>query len=211
MSLKDKEITMNGKTHGGVSAVAYVTACSSLSLRFSYLGIALVVFASLLPDIDHPKSIFNRYIFFIRSKTGMTVLYSCLGILILWMDYIYFSFPELKALGASFITVALSSHRNGLTHSLSGLIIFTSIASFILTRYNAAYLCYVFMLGYACHLICDMATNRGVPLFYPFSKKKYKFPLTYRVGSKLGNFIEQIIMMTGLIYTVYKLPNILKF
>lgn len=202
---------MNGKTHAGVSAVAYVTVCSNLTFRFTYIGVALVILAALLPDIDHPKSIFNRHIFFIRSKAAMTVFYLCLGILTLWGDYVYYNNTVLKALAACFIIVAFSSHRNGLTHSLTGLIIFTSIASYIANIYKANYLSYLFMLGYGCHLLCDMATNRGIPLFYPFSKKKYKFPVTYRVGSKSGNFIELCIMIAGLIYTVYKLPAILKF
>jgi inner membrane protein len=206
-----KENSMNGKTHAGISAVAYVSICSNITMEFTYMGMAIVIFASLLPDIDHPKSIFNRRILFIRSKAAMTAFYTCLGIVVLWMDYVYFNNTVIKALAASLIIIAFSSHRNGLTHSLIGLIIFTCIANYIVNMYNANYMSYIFMLGYGSHLICDMATNRGVPLFYPFSKKKYKFPITYRVGSKVGNFIELCIMIIGLVYTVYLLPQILKF
>jgi inner membrane protein len=170
-----------------------------------------VIFAALLPDIDHPKSIFNRYLFFIRSKGGMVALYTCLSILTLCIDYIYFNIPVLKLLSASFFAVAISSHRNGLTHSLTGLIVFTSIASYTADLYNLKYLSFWFMFGYGSHLLCDMATNRGVPLFYPFKNKKYKFPLTYRMGSKVGNNIEKVILIMGLIYVVYRLPWILNF
>ena len=202
---------MNGKTHAGVSAVAYVTLCNNSLIKFSYIGIAIAIFAALLPDIDHPKSIFNKYILFIRNKSVMTVFYICLGVIVLWMDYIYFNSNAMKALSASFIVVAFSSHRNGLTHSLTGLIIFTIIANSISTMYGFKDLAYVFMVGYGSHLLCDMTTNRGIPLFYPFSKKKYKFPFTYRVGSKIGNFIELCIMIIGLFYIVYRLPSILGF
>ena len=55
----------------------------------------------------------------------------------------------------------------------------------------------------------DMFTKMGVPLFYPFSKKKFKFPYTYKVGSKVGTLIEEIIMIFGLTYIVYALPKML--
>jgi inner membrane protein len=54
-----------------------------------------------------------------------------------------------------------------------------------------------------------MFTKMGVPLFYPFLKKKFMFPCTYVVGSKLGNMIEGVIIIFGLMYTVYVLPTML--
>jgi Predicted membrane-bound metal-dependent hydrolases len=199
---------MNGKTHAGIAALTYIAACDRLSSRFNYISIAMVIFASLLPDIDHPKSIFNRYIFFIRSKGAMVTLYICLGIIVLYGNYQYYNKPVFQAIGVCLIVIGISSHRNGLTHSLTGLIVFACIVGYITRIYNFTNLVYWFVLGYFTHLVCDMATNRGVPLFYPFRNKKVKLPVTYRVGSKTGNFIEQLIMIAGLIYFVYKLPGI---
>jgi inner membrane protein len=200
---------MNGKTHAGIAVVTYVAVCDHLPCSFDYLSLAVVVFAALLPDIDHPKSIFNRYIFFIRSKGAMVTFYLCMGIIVLWGNYQYLGEPALQALGICLIVTAVSSHRNGLTHSLTGLIAFAFIVGYAANIYNAKHIVYWFMAGYGVHLACDMATHRGVPLFYPFKNKKVRLPLTYRVGSKFGNFIEQLIMVLGLIYIVFKLPGIM--
>jgi inner membrane protein len=201
---------MNGKTHAGIAAVTYVASCTKLPARFDYLSIIVIIFAALLPDIDHPKSIFNRYIFLIRSKASMVTLYICLGLVVLWGNYQYFSEPALQALGICLIVTGVSSHRNGLTHSLTGLIAFSAIVGYTANIYKVGYIVYWFMLGYGMHLLCDMATNRGVPLFYPFRNNKVKLPLTYRVGSKFGNFLEQLIMILGLIFIIYKLPGIVQ-
>lgn len=200
---------MTGKTHAGIGAVTYVALCDKIPGGFHYAGIGIVILASLLPDIDHPKSMMNKYILPFKNKAAKITLYACSGIIILWFNYLYNNSAMLVAAGLSFLFVAVSSHRNGLTHSLLGLIIFSSIVGYVGTGYHMPEVIYYFMLGYGIHLIGDMATNRGIPLFYPFKSKKVKFLLTYAVGSKKGKVIEEIIMALGLIYIVYRLPFIL--
>lgn len=199
---------MTGKTHAGIGLAAYVALSSKLPGGFSYLGLAVVFIASLLPDIDHPKSIVNKYILPFKNKSTKVTLYMCSGIIVLWFDYLYTNQPAYKALGAALIAIGLSSHRNGLTHSLLGMITFTFIIGYIGNKYNLKNLTSYFIIGYSVHLLGDMATNRGVPLFYPFKNKKVKLPLTYTVGSKLGTFIELVLVIAGLIYVIYKLPSI---
>lgn len=196
---------MEGKTHVGIGALTYIAICDRLPGKFNLLGIFVVVFASLLPDIDHPKSIINKYI--LPFKNGLTkkILYICLGIIVLWFDYLYVNEAGMKALGAVFIAIGLSSHRNGLTHSLMGLIIFGFIAGYIGEKYNMSYFIQYFLIGYGMHLVGDMCTKRGIPLFYPFIKKKMKFPMTYKVGSKFGRAIEGTLMILGLVYVAYRL------
>lgn len=201
---------MEGKTHAGIGAVTYVAICHELPGKFNMLGIFIVIFASLFPDIDHPKSIINQYVLPFKNGITKKVVYICLGIIVLWFDYIYTNEPALKAMGGSFIAIGISSHRNGLTHSLIGLIIFTFISGYIEEKYNINYMTQYFTIGYGMHLIGDMCTKKGIPLFYPFVKKKMKLPLTYKVGSKLGKFIEGFIMILGLVYVfyvVYTFPN----
>lgn len=199
---------MNGKTHAGIGLAAFVALSNKLPDGFSYLGMGVVVIASLLPDIDHPKSIMNRYILPFKNKGAKVTLYICSGIIVLYFDYIYTNQPAYKALGAALISVGLSSHRNGLTHSLLGMITFSFIVSYIENKYNLKNITCYFIIGYSLHLLCDMSTNRGVPLFYPFKNKKVKFPFTYRVGSKFGNFIELVLVIGGLVYVIYRLPGI---
>lgn len=199
---------MNGKTHAGIGLATYVAVSDKLPGGFSYIGLGVVLLASLLPDIDHPKSIMNRYILPFKNKASKVTLYICSGIIVLYFDYLYTNQPAYKALGAALIAVGLSSHRQGLTHSLFGMITFTFIAGYAGNKYHLQHITSYFLTGYSMHLLCDMLTNRGVPLFYPFKNKKVKMPLTYRVGSKLGNLIELILVAAGLIYVVYKIPLI---
>lgn len=200
---------MNGKTHAGIGLAAYVAISDRLPGGFNYLGLGIVLIASLLPDIDHPKSIINRYILPFKNKYTKVTLYLCSGIIVLYFDYLYTNQPAYKALGAALIAVGLSSHREGLTHSLLGMITFTFIVGYIGDKYNIKHITTDFIIGYSTHLLGDMLTNRGVPLFYPFKNKKVKLPLTYRVGSKIGNLIELILVAAGLVYVIYRIPLIM--
>lgn len=199
---------MKGTTHAGIGLAAYAAVSDKFPGGFNYIAMAIVLGASLLPDIDHPKSLINRYILPFKNKGAKVTLYLCSGIIVLWFDYIYTNQPAYKALGAALIAVGLSSHRQGLTHSLLGMITFSFIIGYIGNKYNIKNITSYFILGYSLHLLCDMATNRGVPLFYPFKNKKIKLPLTYRVGSKLGNFIELVLVVSGLLYVIYRIPII---
>lgn len=205
----NEEKNMKGKTHAGIGLITFVALSNKLPGKINLLGIITVFIASLLPDIDHPKSIVNKYILPFKNKTSKVVLYACSGIIILWYDYLYANMPVLKALGIVCMIVALSTHRNGLTHSLAGMILFSFISGYLGNMYDKHYIIYYFMMGYGMHLVCDMATNRGIPLFYPFKNKKIKLPFTYKTSSKTGNIIEEVIMILGLLYVVYRLPSII--
>lgn len=200
---------MKGKTHVGIGAVTFMFICDRLPEKFNYIGLIIVIISSLIPDIDHPKSIINKYFLPVKNKKTKTAIYSCLALVVLWFDYLYIGEPALKALGITLIFIALSSHRNGLTHSLTGLIVFTLIAGYLGKVYNINFIVYYFMIGYGMHLLCDMMTKMGIPLFYPFITKKYKFPLSYKVSSKIGNLFEDFLMIMGLVYTIFRLPAIL--
>ncbi|WP_446897878.1 metal-dependent hydrolase [Clostridium sp. LBM24168] len=199
---------MKGKTHAGMGILTFLSIYQLIPGGFSYFGMIVVAFSSVLPDIDHPKSIINKYVLPFKNKMTKVTLYICLGIILLWYDYLYSDEPIVRAAGVVSIIIAVSSHRSGLTHSLMGMSMFSFIAGYIGNMYDIRYLIYYFMIGYGMHLICDMFTNRGVPLFYPFSKKKVKFPLTYSTNSKIGSAIEQLLMIGGLLFTIYKIPVI---
>ncbi|KYH35397.1 inner membrane protein [Clostridium tepidiprofundi DSM 19306] len=198
---------MEGKTHAIVGAASYVALANKLPGKFSFLGMFIVVFAALLPDIDHPKSLFNKYILPIKNKTTKMILYFSLGVLVLWFDYLYTNEKALKALGISFIFIGISSHRNGLTHSLIGLWVFGFVSEYFGKTFGMPQIKYYVILGYSTHLICDSMTKMGLPLFYPFLRKKIKLPLAFKVGSKTGKFIEGIISTLALVYMVYMLPS----
>lgn len=200
---------MTGKTHAGIGSVIYVAICNQLPGKFNYIGMIVVFFASILPDVDHPKSMINKYILPFKNKTTKVTIYICLGIIILWFDFLYTKELALKSLAVCFIIIGLSTHRNGLLHSLTGMMLLMLMLGYTCTKYLLPPLVYPFVIGYGSHLVGDMFTKMGVPLFYPFSNRKFKFPCTYKVGSKVGRLIEEIIMIFGVVYIVYALPKML--
>lgn len=199
---------MKGKTHAGIGILTFIAIYNKLPIKMELSGVAIVTLASLLPDVDHPKSIINKYLLPFKNKMTKVVFYACIGITILYYSFVYNGEDYLKAIGMLFLLISISSHRNGLTHSLTGMIIFSVLAGYLGNIYNIDNVIYYFMLGYGLHLLCDMGTNRGVPLFYPFRGKNVKFPYTYKTNSKAGNTLEDIIAIIGLIYAVYRLPSI---
>lgn len=202
---------MTGKAHAEIGIVTYIGICDKLPGNFSYIGIVVVGIASLFPDIDHPNSIFNKYILPIKNNATKVIVYVSIGLILLFLDNLYFNNSLMKLIGFMFIMIGFSSHREGITHSLLGMIIFTVIISCFAQKYKIPNVPYYFLIGYGMHLLGDMLTKRGVPIFYPFNKKKYKFPLNFSTGTKTAKIIEQIIMVVGLMYVIYKLPSILTY
>lgn len=201
---------MTGKTHVGMGAAVGVAMSSKVPGELSIMAIVVVVISSLLPDIDHPKSIFNKYILPVKNKMVKVITYGCIGIILIAFNTIHANIPEITVIGIVLIIVAFSSHRTGFTHSIIGMIIFAFIANYMSSRYNNIYLVYYFIMGYSTHVLGDMCTNRGVPLFYPLKNKNVKFPFTFRVGSSNGKFIEDVIIIASVLYIVYKLPILLQ-
>ena len=49
------------------------------------------------------------------------------------------------------------------------------------------------LLGYLSHLILDMLNSKGVPLFYPFTKEKYKIGNIYT--GDIGEYIVAVLLI----------------
>ncbi|WP_291576468.1 metal-dependent hydrolase [Clostridium sp. UBA4548] len=196
---------MKGKTHAAVGTSVFVFLCNILPGKFGLINLVFAIVGSLLPDIDHPKSFVNRYLLPFRNQATKVTLFCSLGILMLYLDSIFNNVTILKIIGISLILIGVSTHRMGLTHSLLGLIIFSVVLSFFANIYELIYVEFYFFFSFFLHLICDMCTKRGVPLFYPFSNKKYKLPLTFTTGSFIGNFLEGAIIVLSIGYAGYNI------
>lgn len=200
---------MTGKTHLGIGLLTAVLILDKEIIGITPVTILICVIASLLPDADHPQGVLNKYILPIRNKSFKLSVYLSLGIVVIGLNYLYFSYPYLYALGIAFILIGVSSHRQGITHSLVGFILFVYIIGYGTQDIEALErkrMIIAFISGYGSHILGDMFTSAGVPLFYPFSKKKFKMPFTFKVGSKTGNLIETIIIALGIIYLTFKIP-----
>ena len=148
-------------------------AITGLSLSFwdinifanaSYLSTA--VFASLLPDIDHTKSIIGK-MFFPLAR---------------WLDKNY-------------------GHRT-VTHSLSAFIPLVVIVMFmelnlINTMLDTFGTPYTLIFGFAffSHLILDMLTVHGVPLFYPFLRNPCVIPANPSYRMRSGNMRSEAMAL----------------
>jgi inner membrane protein len=200
---------MTGKTHLGIGIMATVILSEHLPLNLSLSALGVCAFSALLPDIDHPKSMINKYILPIKNKAVKVTIYITLGIFLVLLNHFYFNYIYLRLLGIFFVLIGVSSHRNGVTHSLSGFLCFTAIFGYAAVSYGFRDDIFAFAVGYGTHLLADMFTNRGIPLFFPFSKKKFKMPITFAVGSWWGNLLENLITAGGLIYLTWRLPIIM--
>lgn len=96
-----------------------------------------------------------------------------------------------RSRGLAFWVKLIFGHR-GLTHS--GLILALCLyLLFTLHQPFFAALCF----GAASHIIADLFSKSGIPLFYPLEKKRTSIPLY-----KTGSFVEHIIFFGILFYVI---------
>lgn len=115
----------------------------------------------------------------------------CLGALLPDIDEPN-SYIGRRSFGIGKIINKLFGHR-GLTHSLP----FTAVVSSGIIFFPNTFMIGI-SLGYLFHILEDAFSVSGVPLFAPFSKKKYKIPV-YRT-SKISEAVILVVMV--LLFTV---------
>lgn len=138
----------------------------------AYLGTC--VFASLLPDIDHTKSIIGKFVYplarYIDRNFGhRTITHSLtffIPVLILAI------FTELNFINPYY-------DREGLSFSL------------------------IFGLALFSHYILDMATISGIPLFYPLMKNPCVFPANPNFRLRTGNVKSEALAMCFFVVIIF--------
>jgi inner membrane protein len=140
---------MKGSTHlllgiaGGVAVAATAPMSLSLASQQSHVVvkaalICIAALASLLPDIDHPKSILSGY-----------------------------------AIGIGGAIRLLASHRTW-THSILFAVLIGALV-WVATAHEAGpYPLMAYVMGIGSHLIADMLTVAGVPLFLPLARRSFR-------------------------------------
>lgn len=83
----------------------------------------------------------------------------------------------------SFLIKLIFGHRNFWHSLLAALLLFLAFSSFLPQHFAV-----LVLAGYLSHLLLDMLTPAGVPLFYPFTKR-FSIPLT-----KTGGLIEYLFL-----------------
>ncbi len=144
---------------GGIVITGIFASFWDLNIISNSWYIIASIFFTLLPDIDHPKSLLGK-IFFPISK---------------YLDRNY-------------------GHRT-ITH---GLLCFITIifATFIIEKLlvkSSRYTTIAFF-SYFSHLLFDMMTVQGIPLFYPFKRNPCVIPANRELRFKSGNLHTESII-----------------
>lgn len=173
---------LNNKTHkiGGVClGMITSTILSSNDLSFDGLlssGLIITgsIVGSLAPDIDHPE-----------SKVGRKFVLRPISILI---NKLFGHRTITHSLVTSSIMFLLLF---AFANSLNGFLKFICINSVI-----------GFCVGWLSHLLLDIITVKGIPIFYPIVKKKYNL-LSFKT-TKDEDLVSIITMLlTGVVIVLY--------
>ena len=101
--------------------------------------------------------------------------------------------PDIDADGSTITRILPKipiEHRT-ITHSFLALVAMTVVAA-IFSRYFALGM----FFGYLSHLLLDSLNPTGVPFFYPFIKKKYRFS---KIRIRTGSILENVLLVVLLI------------
>lgn len=192
---------MTGKTHITVGIVAGLTLATGYSLESGIILTAASAIGSLIPDLDHPRSKINQRVLLFKNRLFKIITYSCTGAGLIYLGSLLDPSINkmLRFLGLALILVGISRHR-GFTHSLLGLVLFSTVVYIGTSEFNVHEAYVGFIVGYVSHLALDIITTQGIELLFPI-KKNIKLPLNIRTNPA----IERIIVATSGIYLGYVL------
>ena len=143
---------------GGIVFTGFFTSIYNINILEDWKTITVALFAMLLPDIDHTKSIIGKIFY-----------------------------PLARFLGRKY------GHRT-ITHSLLFLFILTML-TYLIDLYLESNYTYIVGFGILSHLILDMVTVSGVPLFYPFKRNPCVLPANPDLRIRTGNIKQEGIAL----------------
>jgi len=101
--------------------------------------------------------------------------------------------PDIDADGSTITRILPKipiEHRT-ITHSILALFAFSSLASLVSVQFGIG-----IFSGFLSHLFLDSMNPTGVPFFYPFIKKKYRFS---KIRIRTGSILENVLFIVLLI------------
>lgn len=176
---------MTGRTHDltAFTALTYIIATQPLeriSLPTAFVALTANFIGGLAPDLDQPTASLWR-----RIPAGS-----------FW---------------GRLISPLFGSHRY-ISHSILGIAIFNYLLRWFLNLAENVVLVdmdvvhFAFMVGFISHILVDMLTKDGVPIFFPISIRFGIPPLRF-LRIKTGGMFEKAIIFPGLllvnVYLVY--------
>lgn len=164
---------------GGIAITGISLSFWDINIFSNATYLSLCIFSSLLPDVDHTKSIIGKMFYplakYLDTRFGhRTITHSLTALIPL---FIFFLFLELNLINPYF-------ERIGTDFSL------------------------IFLFAYLSHLILDMLTVQGIPMFYPFMKNPCVIPANPSLRFRSGNIKSEAIALfifTFVLFTSYDL------
>lgn len=164
---------------GGIAITGISLSFWDINIFSNSIYLSLCIFCSLLPDIDHTKSVIGKTFYPIskylyKNYGHRTITHSLTALVPL---FIFFCFTELNLINPYY-------ERTGIDFSL------------------------IVLFAYLSHLILDMLTVAGIPLFYPFLKNKCVIPANPSLRFRSGNIKSEAIALfifTFVLFTSYDL------
>ncbi len=157
---------------GGFVITGIFGSFMNINILASPWYILTAIIASVLPDIDHTRSIIGKIFLpfsrFINRRFG---------------------------------------HRT-ITHSLIVLLGTSLVAAYLeITFFHSSQFTKIYFLGFSSHLILDMMTVQGVPLFYPFLKNPCVLPGNPDMRFRTGNLrTETMVFSFFLLSAIFLQP-----
>jgi len=218
-------------------AINHVTLATALTFGASlYLNqsfflpfIIFVVFAALLPDVDHPNSEISNFfpvlnkIFPHRGVThsavGAGVITAGLYLLLGYNRILSIILIIAALIGVYYARKVLDKRMNQILRRAGGvfsrrrirtminlatgvLMVFLVATIFLVwkERFRVEILA-LLIFGYLAHLVGDWVTIEGIPLFWPIRKKTGL--RLFRTGSEVESFIGIILVLVN-VYLIYR-------
>lgn len=151
---------------GGIAITGISLSFWDINIFSNSIYLGLCVFSSLLPDIDHTKSVMGKIFFplarYLDKNFGHRTITHSLTVLV--PLFIFFCFIELNIINPYY-------ERTDLDFSL------------------------IFGFSFLSHLILDMLTVQGIPLFYPFLKNPCVIPANPTLRFRSGNIRSEAIAL----------------
>jgi len=145
---------------GGIVITGIFCSLWNINIFENPVNVSFVILGSLLPDVDHTKSIIGKLFY-----------------------------PIAKSISKNF------GHRT-ITHSVFflGFIIFLSmmLESVFKVNHNVSIILFFSVFS---HLVLDMVTIQGIPLFYPFYKNPCVIPANVDLRLTTGNLKQEGIVL----------------
>ena len=190
---------MKGTTHIAIGVAAAAVLGDINHVSMSYL-LPSAIIGSLIPDIDTGSSIINKFL--IRDpkfRDDKKILYFGALSLFSFLIFCQFYIKPFLYIGLVAAILALSSHR-GIFHT-----VFIPLMALYFGSKTNYFLQYEMMaVGIGLHLVADMFNKSGIMLFFPFTRKEFRMPITFYSRSFTMSIIELVIVMCSFIGVLLK-------